>query len=640
MKNTALQRLNAYLPKGTPSWAPPAVGLVVVAGVAYLVFRKPTLAADMPLDSTLSAAQKLAVSYAILHEPNASNDAEFAVMMTPDFPLSSAALSARAKELNTTSGGATSGGGNLTTTGGVITGLTPAFKIAAPQVQSPPQAPSVIVSIGPTAIGPGSDRLVEGQALHKGEYLINAPKTAVLVMQPDGNLVLYRVNDNAVLWATNTNGQPIDHVAPEQGNFVLRKSDNSIAWTSAWDANWGWGNGTVILQDDGDLVMRSGNQNTWNTFTYGLVPQSENKKSGWRPLHVLDVPASAVSSVARWVPGVSWFGDQLKDFANSTGGKIVMTALTSLSFDALSSALSVFTIAAPQIASLTFAIPGLARGEPFFQAWLVEFLSRVKQTIEILGGQIGADVGKEMMAQIMPAYNQIVGALGNPNDVLNKVLTNLSAQGMSVQQIAKLTGIRTDVFQSAIDAAKKQVSSFGQKELHALYGGVDVLISPLKEGLVFDPLTGDLLGMQPSEQNVLLANFQDTRTPQQIAVDTQREADALREGQQTIQALKMVAEERRRNPNWTTDMPHTFDWSKGLPGSSSQMSVQKGSGFIPAPPTTDDVARQNTANALATAAKPGSTQAQQLIAFVAKKNRRDQLVAKYVALSKTVVGRW
>lgn len=399
-----------------------------------------------------------------------------------------------------------------------------------------------------------TDRLLEGQSLVKGDYIINAPKTAVLVLQKDGNLVLYRVSDKAALWATNTVGQGCPRATPHRGNFELYKPDNSIAWTSAWDADWKWGNGTLILQEDGDLTVRSGNQVMWNSYTYGLRFQSDNKKTGWRPLHILDVPAGAISAVGHWVPGVDWFGDELKDFANSTGGKIVMTAFTTMNFDILSSAIGVFTIAAPQIASLTFAIPGLARGEPFFQAWLTEFLSRVKQTIEILGADVGAAVGKEMMAQIQPAYDQITKALGNSTDVLNKMITNLEAQGNGVEQIAKLAGVRTDVFQSAIDAAKKQVTSFGKRELSTLLGDVNVLIQEASDGLLFDPLTGDL--------DTSSANNSKFAT-----IDAEREASALKQGIQFMAGIAFVGLEKAKNPKWTIDMPKLYIWDEQPDGS-------------------------------------------------------------------------
>lgn len=667
-----MRRLTNYLPAGTPKWALPVAGIGLAAGVAYLIFRKGPAAADMPLDSSLSPNQKLAVAYAILHEKSPSDEAEFALMMSPDFPLSAAALGMRAKELGgspttgSASGVATSGGGNLRAFAGA-----PIYQMAVPQAprapvtkMATPQAliPQVPIQAVITLGGPGSDRLLEGQSLHRGNYLINTPRTAILIMQPDGNLVLYRVSDKAVLWATNTNGQPADHVAPEHGNFNLRKTDNSIAWTSTWDTDWGWGNGTIVLQDDGDLVMRSGDTNTWTTMTYGLRPQSDNKKTGWRPLHTFDVPAKAIVDAVHIIPGVDWLGEELKDFANTAAGHWVLVVMASAMYPYTSgtwslgagsygTAAPIMISLGPQIGSLAWALPGVAKGDSFVTSWFTEFVNRVMTTIAILsagalsaaaaaaGALIASEVSKEMMAQIQPAINKVL------NDPTVK---DLLAKGIDLNTVAKATGIpnlRQDVLQAAKDYAQGIVSSFSHGVIKGFsLGGITIPDVPATLGLVFDPLTGELLGTQlgdsvmisQQQQEVLLANFKTTPgTPQQKAIDDARATAALKQGAEFMQGIKMAAEEKRRNPNWNIDMPRTFDWSKGIPGTASSMSVQRATSFVSALPAPDDIVKQDTLNKIAVAAKPGSTSAQKLIATIARTKRRDQLVARYVALSKT-----
>jgi hypothetical protein len=93
-----------------------------------------------------------------------------------------------------------------------------------------------------------------------------------LVMQPDGNLVLYRNRDGAALWASGTSGHPGAYaVMQPDGNLVVYRPGGRALWATGTNNHPG---AYALLQDDGNLVVyRSGGAPAtggalWATGTY------------------------------------------------------------------------------------------------------------------------------------------------------------------------------------------------------------------------------------------------------------------------------------------------------------------------------------------------------------------------------------
>lgn len=99
------------------------------------------------------------------------------------------------------------------------------------------------------------DRLHTDQRLGTGEELTSNNSRVRLVMQGDGNLVLYRTDDGAPLWSSDTWQQPGTHAVMQgDGNFVLYTAEEKPLWATHTDGNPGsW----IVLQDDGNLVLYS-----------------------------------------------------------------------------------------------------------------------------------------------------------------------------------------------------------------------------------------------------------------------------------------------------------------------------------------------------------------------------------------------
>jgi hypothetical protein len=112
----------------------------------------------------------------------------------------------------------------------------------------------------------GCGAMTAGQALQQSESLGSCDGTHMLVMQTDGNLVLY--HSGKALWESNTAGTTA-YTAEMQGdgNFVLYDAEHAPLWASRTP---GSGGAHLAMQDDGNLVVyASGGKALWASGTNG-----------------------------------------------------------------------------------------------------------------------------------------------------------------------------------------------------------------------------------------------------------------------------------------------------------------------------------------------------------------------------------
>jgi hypothetical protein len=115
------------------------------------------------------------------------------------------------------------------------------------------------------AVSKPLDALTNSQQLTAGKSISSNNGRYTLIMQGDGNLVLY--SPSRAVWASNTDGKAGNRVIMQgDGNLVLYSPSRAV-WASNTD---GKGASALVLQDDGNLVIYKPNGTaTWASNTNG-----------------------------------------------------------------------------------------------------------------------------------------------------------------------------------------------------------------------------------------------------------------------------------------------------------------------------------------------------------------------------------
>jgi hypothetical protein len=110
----------------------------------------------------------------------------------------------------------------------------------------------------------GTDHLNTGDQLQTNQLIRSQDGRFILIMQGDGNLVLYYYNIG--LWSSNTTtGVPGFAVNQSDGNFVVYQNG-----VGRWSSNTTTGiPGIVVMQNDGNLVVYQNGVGRWSSNTAG-----------------------------------------------------------------------------------------------------------------------------------------------------------------------------------------------------------------------------------------------------------------------------------------------------------------------------------------------------------------------------------
>lgn len=108
---------------------------------------------------------------------------------------------------------------------------------------------------------PANDTLGTGETLYVDQSRTSQDGRYQLIVQGDGNLVLYGPWGPA--WATNTGGSNARLVMQHDGNLVLYRGDGAVLWaTNRWGSN-----ARLVVQNDGNLVVYNGSGGViWSRF--------------------------------------------------------------------------------------------------------------------------------------------------------------------------------------------------------------------------------------------------------------------------------------------------------------------------------------------------------------------------------------
>jgi hypothetical protein len=117
------------------------------------------------------------------------------------------------------------------------------------------------IPAAPTACG----ALAPGQGLAPGEPVLSCDGKHELIMQNDGNLVLYHLG--VATWSSRTNGTPSRFAVMQgDGNLVVYEFGGHPTFSTGTSGHDG---AHLAIQDDGNLVIYQGSTAIWNTGTEG-----------------------------------------------------------------------------------------------------------------------------------------------------------------------------------------------------------------------------------------------------------------------------------------------------------------------------------------------------------------------------------
>ncbi|HEX3563918.1 MAG TPA: hypothetical protein VHU17_00985 [Acidimicrobiales bacterium] len=146
---------------------------------------------------------------------------------------------------------------------------TPASSTPRPDPASGtgPTAPSTAPPPVTTCTVGSPNQLVGGGQIAPGGCLRSANGGYELVMQTDGNLVLYGTLNSDVLWSTNTAGNPGAYLRlqADDGNLV---ESNQAGTAALWSTGVLAPRAILTLQNDGNLVLTANNE----AASTGAVP--------------------------------------------------------------------------------------------------------------------------------------------------------------------------------------------------------------------------------------------------------------------------------------------------------------------------------------------------------------------------------
>jgi hypothetical protein len=141
---------------------------------------------------------------------------------------------------------------------------------------------SCTVALSASAAHSYASKMVGGETLAPGESITSPNGVVTLVMQGDGNLVLYRLADGTPLWNTQSGNRPGSYAAMQtDGNLVVYASNGAVVFHTNTYNHPG---ARLELQSDSNLVIYAPNDTPlWHTYTG--VPTATYSTPAYEPAY-------------------------------------------------------------------------------------------------------------------------------------------------------------------------------------------------------------------------------------------------------------------------------------------------------------------------------------------------------------------
>jgi len=107
-------------------------------------------------------------------------------------------------------------------------------------------------------------QIYSGECLYSNQAIESPNLCFQLIMQNDGNLVMYRRRTGEALWNSGTSRGCTNRACMQgDGNFVTY-CNGQATWSSGTPGNNG---ATLFMQDDGNVVVYANNRAIWSSGT-------------------------------------------------------------------------------------------------------------------------------------------------------------------------------------------------------------------------------------------------------------------------------------------------------------------------------------------------------------------------------------
>lgn len=246
------------------------------------------------------------------------------------------------------------------------------------------------------------DRLWTNETMNTGESLTSPHGTTTLVLQPDGNLVLYKLPERKALWASGTMGQKVGSAAMTWDGWLRLHEGPNGTGKIVWQAGSGGSkNSMAVVQDDGNLVgFRNhsgnyGNDAIWATTTDKFQVKSLNGKLGYVRHEKGDFLSNAVKSAGREIGTVT---HAIQDFEGKISHEIAKIPIVGAPLHSLFDA-GFMGVVGPSTILVSVVIDG--------QALDKAFMAQVNKEIAIF-----KDVGPyaQMVVSFIPGIGTAISA--------------------------------------------------------------------------------------------------------------------------------------------------------------------------------------------------------------------------------------